>query len=488
MLFNSLPFLVFFPCVFILYYALPFRLRKYMLLIASYYFYMCWKAEFIVLILFSTLVDYCCGLGMACCPKRKKWLLAVSLTMNLGLLFFFKYLNFFGETLTALCRAVSIPFSAPALDIILPVGISFYTFQTLSYTIDIYRGKLEPERDFITFALFVSFFPQLVAGPIEKAKNLLPQLKEEHKFTYENAAGGAKLMAWGFFKKMVLADQLAVLIVDPVYLNLDKYQGGILVLATCTFALQIYCDFGGYSDIARGCAQMMGIELMANFKRPYFAGSVTEFWKRWHISLTNWFREYVYIPLGGNRKGTAKKCLFILITFALSGLWHGADWSFVVWGLLHAILMVLEFLWSRVRPQKERGRAVRVVKCLFTFMLVSGLWIFFRAANIGQALYVVRHVLWGIGSPMLYYKTLLTNLTDPEALNLGVREAAFLAGALLVLFLYDLTDERGDAIAMVSHWPLVVRWACYLGLVLGILIFGVYGPGYDVMAFAYFAF
>ena len=210
---------------------------------ASYYFYMCWKPEFIVLILLSTLVDYFCGLGMVRYPERKKWLLAVSLAMNLGLLFFFKYLNFFGGTLTALCRAVSIPFSAPALNIILPVGISFYTFQTLSYTLDVYRGKLEPERDFVTFALFVSFFPQLVAGPIEKATDLLPQLKEEHPFTYENAAWGAKLMVWGFFKKMVVADQLAVLIVDPVYQNLGKYEGGALVLATCAFAFQVYCDF-----------------------------------------------------------------------------------------------------------------------------------------------------------------------------------------------------------------------------------------------------
>ena len=294
MLFNSLPFLIFFPCVFVLYYALPFRLRKYMLLIASYYFYMCWKPEFIVLILLSTLVDYFCGLGMVRYPERKKWLLAVSLAMNLGLLFFFKYLNFFGETLTALCRAVSIPFSAPALSIILPVGISFYTFQTLSYTLDVYRGKLEPERDFVTFALFVSFFPQLVAGPIEKATDLLPQLKEEHPFTYENAAWGAKLMVWGFFKKMVVADQLAVLIVDPVYQNLGKYEGGALVLATCAFAFQVYCDFGGYSDIARGAARMMGVDLMVNFKSPYFfSHSIGNYWQRNHISLSRWFTEYV---------------------------------------------------------------------------------------------------------------------------------------------------------------------------------------------------
>ena len=482
MLFNSLSFLVFFPCVLVLYYALPFRMRKLMLLIASYYFYMCWKPEFIVLILFSTVVDYCCGLGMARWPGRRKLLLAVSLTMNLGLLFFFKYLNFFGETLTAFCRAVSIPFSAPTLNIILPVGISFYTFQTLSYTLDIYKGRLEPERDFVTFALFVSFFPQLVAGPIEKASNLLPQLKTEHRFDYKTVTWGAKRMVWGFFKKMVVADQLAVLIVDPVYQDPDLYQGGALVLATFAFAVQIYCDFGGYSDIARGCAQMMGVRLMANFRNPYFAGSVTEFWRRWHISLTGWFREYVYIPLGGNRKGAAKKCLFVLITFTLSGLWHGADWTFVLWGVLYALIMDLEFLWSRRFPAGKRGAAVRVLQCIVTFLVVSALWIFFRAAGLSDALYILRHAAWGIGEPVQYVRTALSAL-DP-----GPRETALLAGALLLLFVYDLADERGDAIALVSGAPAAVRWACYLAVVLTVLIFGVYGPGYDVRAFAYFDF
>lgn len=227
--------------------------------------------------------------------------------MNLGLLFFFKYFNFFGQPLTALCRAVSIPWSVPVLDIILPVGISFYTFQTLSYTIDVYRGKLAPERDFVTFALFVSYFPQLVAGPIERAENLLPQLKEEHPFSYDNAVSGLKLMAWGFFKKCVAAAYLAMW-VDPVYGNVTAYSGGALVVATCAFALQIYCDFGGYSDIARGCARMMGVELMVNFRSPYFfSHSIGEYWKRNHISLSEWFHQYVYIPLGGKPEGSPEK-------------------------------------------------------------------------------------------------------------------------------------------------------------------------------------
>ncbi len=300
MLFNSFRFLCFFPAVFLLYWGLPFRFRKYMLLVASWYFYMCWKPEFIVLLLLSTAVDYFCGLEIEkrrTSQGRGRGFLGLSLAVNLGLLFFFKYFNFFGETLTALCRWISIPFTAPALNIILPVGISFYTFQTLSYTIDVYRGKLNAERDFATFALFVSFFPQLVAGPIERASNLLPQLKEERPFSYENAAYGLKLMAWGFFKKLVIADRLAALLVDPVFENPANYSGGAFLIAAAAFAIQIYCDFGGYSDIARGCAKAMGIDLTINFKAPYFATSLTDFWRRWHISLTNWFREYVYIPL-----------------------------------------------------------------------------------------------------------------------------------------------------------------------------------------------
>jgi len=486
MLFNSLLFLIFFPCVFVLYYALPFRFRKYMLLAASYYFYMCWKPEFIVLILFSTLVDYFCGLGMARYPRRKKWLLAVSLVMNLGLLFFFKYLNFFGETLTALCRAVSIPFSAPALNIILPVGISFYTFQTLSYTIDVYRGRLKPERDFITFALFVSFFPQLVAGPIEKASNLLPQLKVEHPFDYKNVTWGAKLMVWGFFKKMVVADQLAVLIVDPVYLHLGDYEGGILVVATCAFAFQIYCDFGGYSDIARGCARMMGVDLMVNFKSPYFfSHSIGNYWQRNHISLSQWFTEYVYIPLGGSRKGRIKQYWFTTITFFLSGLWHGAEWSFVVWGLLQALYLNLERAFHRSK-EPPKSPPLHLLAIVTTFGLSCFSLIFFRAANIAEALYVVRRSLWGIGSPALYCKTALGQLVS--ALGLGAAEIAMLLGVLLLLFLFDLADEKTDAIAMVSRWPAVIRWVCYLGLVLIVLVFGIYGPGYDVRAFTYFVF
>ena len=464
MLFNSFGFLLFFPCVFLLYYALPFRFRKFLLLASSWYFYMCWKPEFIVLILFSTAVDYFCGLGIGRWRQRRGIFLAISLVMNLGLLFFFKYFNFFGQTLTALCRAVSIPWSVPVLDIILPVGISFYTFQTLSYTIDVYRGKLAPERDFVTFALFVSYFPQLVAGPIERAENLLPQLKEEHPFSYDNAVSGLKLMAWGFFKKCVAAAYLAMW-VDPVYGNVTAYSGGALVVATCAFALQIYCDFGGYSDIARGCARMMGVELMVNFRSPYFfSHSIGEYWKRNHISLSEWFHQYVYIPLGGNRKGRLKKYCFLTVTFFLSGLWHGAAWTFVTWGLLQAVYLIGEDLARRTRP--DTGNALKpghfrhVLSILRTFALSCFSLIFFRAGSMGDALYVVRHLLDGLANPLAYGKAAYW------AVSPGTVSLAATALSVALLFVYDLADEHGGAIAAVSRRPLVVRWCVYVGFLL----------------------
>lgn len=474
MSFASIRFLIFFPCVFLLYYTLPFRWRKYMLLAASYYFYMCWKAEFIVLIVISTAIDYFCGLGIErnrSDRRKAKKFLWISMCMNLGLLFFFKYLNFFGETVTAVCRAISIPFSVPALNIILPVGISFYTFQTMSYTIDVYRGKMDAEHDFITFALFVSFFPQLVAGPIEKAKNLLPQLKTEHPFSYDNAVYGAKLMVWGFFKKLVVADRLAALIIDPVYQNLSNYTGGALAVATAAFAFQIYCDFGGYSDIARGCARMMGIELMVNFKAPYlFPRSIGEYWRRNHISLSEWFRDYVYISLGGNRKGPWKKAFFIIITYFLSGLWHGAGWTFVVWGLLQAVYLNLESVMGVGRrlavPASNRfswfcrDTAARII----TYILCCFSLIFFRAETMAEAFYVIRHCLDGIGAPLTYV------LHTYQALHIGRFMLLVISFSMAILFAFDILNEKQDTIRVVSSLPLPLRWAVYIGFLLMLLL------------------
>lgn len=473
MLFNSVRFLFFFPAVFLLYWGLPFRFRKYMLLAASWYFYMCWKPEFIVLLLLSTAVDYFCGLEIEkrrTSQERGRGFLGLSLAVNLGLLFFFKYFNFFGETLTALFRWISIPFSVPTLNVILPVGISFYTFQTLSYTIDIYRGKLSAERDFATFALFVSFFPQLVAGPIEKASNLLPQLKEKRPFSYENAAYGLKLMTWGFFKKLVVADRLAALLVDPVFENPANYSGGSFLIAAAAFAIQIYCDFGGYSDIARGCAKTMSVDLMVNFKAPYlFSVSISDYWKRNHISLSEWFHEYVYITLGGNRKGPWKRVLFVTVTFFLSGLWHGAGWTFVVWGLLQALYLNAEAL-CRCRSSRSVSRS-RFVSCcaglfarLWTFGLCCFSLVFFRANSMGDALYILRHSITGGKAPVQYVEAALQTLYPGTVLT------AVLLFSLGLLFLFDLANERGDAIEALSARPVYLRWPAYAVFLLLLLL------------------
>lgn len=488
MLFNSFRFLVFFPAVFLLYWGLPFRFRKYMLLAASWYFYMCWKPEFIVLLLLSTAVDYFCGLEIEkyrASPRRRRTFLVLSLTMNLGLLFFFKYFNFFGETLTTLCRWISIPFTAPALNVILPVGISFYTFQTLSYTIDVYRGKLNAERDFATFALFVSFFPQLVAGPIERASNLLPQFKEERPFSYKNAAYGLKLMAWGFFKKLVIADRLAALLVDPVFENPVNYSGGAFLIAAAAFAIQIYCDFGGYSDIARGCAKTMGVDLMVNFKAPYlFAASISEYWKRNHISLSEWFHEYVYISLGGNRKGPRKKALFVTVTFFLSGLWHGAGWTFVVWGLLQALyLNVGALLLRRGNRLVSRSRFVSCCAGLFARLWTFGLCcfslVFFRANSMGDALYILRHSITGGKAPVQYVEAAFQTLYPGTVLT------AVLLFSLGLLFLFDLANERGDAIEALSIRPVYIRWTVY---VVFLLLLFLLIPKEGTVPFIYFQF
>lgn len=479
MLFNSLRFLVFFPLVFLLYWALPHKARKYFLLAASYYFYMCWKPEFIVLILYSTAVDYLCALGMERRAEHKKLFLAVSLTMNLGLLFFFKYFNFFGETLTALCRAVSIPFSTPVLSIILPVGISFYTFQTLSYTIDVYRGRMKAERDFVLFALFVSYFPQLVAGPIERAADLLPQLREAHTFRYEQGAHGARLMAWGFFKKCVCAAYLGAL-ADRVYGDVGAFCGGAAAFATAAFALQIYCDFGGYSDIARGCSELLGVELTVNFKRPYFARTMRDFWRRWHISLTGWFREYVYIPLGGNRRGRGRTALLTLVTFLLSGLWHGAGWTFVVWGGINGCYLVLESLLPHNGADKARAWAVEALRMLKTFALACFAWVFFRADTMADAATLLRAAVTGLAQPRAYlrdaYYLLLSN---------GEWAALFTVFSVAVLLGVDALDEKTDAMEAVGCLRPIVRYPLYAVFLVGMVLLI---PKHASAPFIYFQF
>ena len=339
MLFNSVEFLLFFPIVVSLYLLIKHSQRWVLLLVASYYFYMAWKPEYILLIVASTFIDYFCGRKMGSIEEKKKRrpYLYLSLLTNLGILFTFKYFDFFTDSLQGLSEYFHLPYESPALQLILPMGISFYTFQTMSYSVDIYQGKLKPEKHFGIFALFVSFFPQLVAGPIERASNLLPQFHKPFTFDRKKAVSGLQLMLWGMFKKVVVADRLAFL-VNAVYDQPGEYEGFTLFLATIFFAFQIYCDFSGYSDIAIGAARILGFDLMKNFDTPYSARNVSEFWRRWHISLSTWFKDYVYIPLGGNRVVKWRWYYNLMITFLVSGLWHGANWTFVIWGGLARVL------------------------------------------------------------------------------------------------------------------------------------------------------
>ena len=496
MLFNSIDFLLFFPLVTAVYFLLPHRVRWVWLLIASYYFYMCWNVKYVLLIVLSTLTTYAAGLLIRraeAIPDEKRRLRQKELwvffafAVNLSILFFFKYFNFFLDNLSAALALAGLAFKRPAFDVVLPVGISFYTFQALSYTVDVYRGEVEPEKNPFRYALFVSFFPQLVAGPIERSKNLMGQLYERHDFDPDRARDGLLLMLWGMFEKIVVADRLALL-VDYVYDNYAQLPGAAVALATIFFAFQIYCDFAGYSHIAIGAARVLGFTLMENFRRPYLAQSAVEFWRRWHISLSTWFRDYLYIPLGGSRKGKARKYLNTMITFLVSGLWHGADWSFVVWGGLNGAYQVAGEL---LRPARERVCRLlhirrdrpfwRLVSTVFTFGLVDFAWLFFRAPSFSAARRMVVH-MFTQPHPFVLLGQLFT---------LALDKLNFLAavGGIGVLLCADLLQERyGSLRPHITRRALPARWAVYLAGVLAVLIFGIYGPGYDARAFAYFQF
>ena len=343
MLFNSLSYGVFLPITFAIYWVLPHKYRWGLLLVASYYFYMSWNAKYVILIFATTFVSYAAARMIAKENRQiyRRTILVVSLMICLGLLIYIKYFVFLSNSVIAVLNMFSLQLHPITLKIVLPVGISFYTFQTVSYVIDVYRKKVEPERHFGIYATFVSFFPQLVAGPIERTENLLPQIKSKKTFNYEQATYGLKLMAWGYFKKMAIADVVARY-VDIAYTSLPLRTGFDFAVAIFFFTIQIYCDFSGYSDIAVGCAKLFGIDLMTNFKSPYFSFSIKEFWSRWHISLSTWFRDYVYIPLGGSRCSKLRADLNLLITFLVSGLWHGANWTFVLWGGINGGAQILE--------------------------------------------------------------------------------------------------------------------------------------------------
>jgi D-alanyl-lipoteichoic acid acyltransferase DltB (MBOAT superfamily) len=388
MLFNSLLFLVFFVVVTITYYLLPHKLRWIWLLAASSYFYMYFKPVYILIILFTIVVDYCAGILIEkSSGKTRRLYLILSLVTNIGVLAFYKYFNFLAGNLNFLSGAFHGP-QLPLLDFILPIGLSFHTFQAMSYTIEVYRGNQPAERHFGLYALYVMFYPQMVAGPIERPQHILPQLHRVNNFRSSNLITGLFFMAMGLFKKVVIADRLG-LYVDPVFTNPHGHSALELLIATYFFSFQIYCDFSGYSDIAIGTALVLGIELMQNFSFPYLASNVSDFWKRWHISLSTWFRDYLYIPLGGSRVNFSVTCINLLIVFMISGLWHGANWKYLVWGLIHGLLLVAYQLFNKFNI---RIKGFTFLKWLVTFNLVCLAWVFFRAGTVTDAFYILTKI------------------------------------------------------------------------------------------------
>ena len=468
MLFNSIEFIIFFPIVVAAYFILGHKYRWILLLVASYYFYMCWNYKYIVLIMFSTVVDYIAGILMYRTDKTRlrKLLLGASLVTNLGLLFFFKYFNFFGESINIIFQRFNIFAEVPAYNLLLPVGISFYTFQTLSYTIDIYRRQQTPEFHFGRFALFVSFFPQLVAGPIERSVNLIPQFREKHKFEYQRVKEGILLMVWGFFKKVVIADRLSEY-VNMVYNHPTDHGGLQNIIATFFFSFQIYCDFSGYSDIAIGAALIMGFRLMTNFRRPYFALSIREFWQRWHISLSTWFRDYVYISLGGNRVVKWRYYYNLFITFLVSGLWHGAEWTFVIWGALHGFYLVFAIWTNKFRGSANKWLGIskheglyKFTQILTTFVLVYFAWIFFRANNTSDAFLFIRNTFHFAGH---------------SALNLFTFSVDFYIAFISIAFMLAVEyfeEYTGLYGRLKLNLPLAWKWVVLTALILFVLVLG----------------
>ena len=502
MLFNSAQFLIFLPVTALIYYILPHKIRYVWLLICSYYFYMCWNPAYALLMLFSTAVTYLCALALhgvqhgrraakrtqAQRDRLKKICVAASFTANLGVLAYFKYSNFFIENINALLAHLGAVWQAPTVDVLLPVGISFYTFQALGYTVDVYRGEMPAQKNFLKYALFVSFFPQLVAGPIERSANLLRQFDEKHTLRFSQLRSGFMLMLWGYFLKLVIADRAAIF-VNAVYNDPAVYTGWYQIVASVLFAFQIYCDFAGYSIIARGAAEMMGFRLIDNFNAPYLSLSVSEFWRRWHISLSGWFRDYLYIPLGGSRCSTARRYFNLLVVLLTSGLWHGAQWAFVFWGLINGLYQIIGHLLSPVRDRLNRLLGMqrdtfshKLLKTLVTFILIDITWVFFRAERIDTAFSMLASMFTADNLHIFFDDSLFS-------LGLDWKNFAVLLGSIALLMGADVLKYRGmvvrECICRQEWW---LRWLLLIGGVIFVIVFGVWGSGFNEAAFIYFQF
>ncbi len=468
MIFNSVHFIFFFIATTILYYALPHRFRWAFLLAISCYFYMVFRPIYILILAGTIVVDYVAGLFLESTtnPRRKKIFLVASIIANVGVLAVFKYYNFINDNLTELLGVFHLKNEIPMLRILLPIGLSFHTFQAMSYTIEVYRGKQQAEKHFGMYALYVMFYPQLVAGPIERPQNILHQLKEKVVFNYDHIVSGLKLILWGLFVKVVIADRLSIY-VDIVYNSPEHHSAISSLVATLFFTFQIYCDFSGYSSIAIGCAKVLGIDLMINFRRPYMSTSIREFWSRWHISLSTWFRDYLYIPLGGNRVSMYRNMFNLFFVFLVSGLWHGANWTFIIWGALHGLYLMMEIVIDRLVPSIKLPRSIRWI---LNFVLVAIAWVFFRASNFQTA------------------KQILKNIYTFKPGPLYIGNASYLVYsffAILFLFAAEYNAEKlNNRYAWLHSERKVLRWSAYLLLILTLLSIGVFNGG----QFIYFQF
>jgi D-alanyl-lipoteichoic acid acyltransferase DltB (MBOAT superfamily) len=479
MLFNSLEFAIFFPLVTGVFFLLPQRWRVHWLLAASCVFYMAFIPAYILILLVTILIDYSAGIYLEKVEgKQRKWLLWASILSTCTVLFIFKYFGFFTGSFVGLASLIGWHLSRPVIDIILPIGLSFHTFQSLSYVVEVYRGNQKAEKNFIVYSTYVMFFPQLVAGPIERPQNLLHQFREWHEFNYSNVTEGLKRMAWGFFKKLVVADRLA-LYVNDVYASPRNHNGLQLSVATVFFAYQIYCDFSGYSDIALGAAQVLGFRLMENFRTPYYSLSTSEFWRRWHISLSTWFKDYLYVPLGGNRVSEKRHILNLLITFSVSGLWHGANWTYVIWGALNGVYLIAGYrtkeLRNRVFGALGLGEETTVRKAIMlasTFILTCFAWIVFRARNIGDAAYVFTH---------LASKWDFHQLSTDQFL---LRQFPVAVVSIFALEIGQYLSGTSPVPRIGGKMPMTARWALYACFVMAVLMLGVYKQ----MQFIYFQF
>jgi len=478
MLFNSLEFYLFFPIVTLIYFLLPYRFRWFHLLLASCVFYAAFIPAYLLILFFTIIIDYIAGILIenATGKKRKYWLV-VSLLSNIGILAVFKYYNFFAQNLNLVVHAI------PLLKIVLPIGLSFHTFQAMSYTIEVYRGRQKAERHFGIYALYVMFYPQLVAGPIERPQNLLHQFYEKFDFDYNRVTSGLRLMLWGFFKKIVIADRLGIM-VDSVYDNPQAHNSFSLLLGTIFFSFQIFCDFSSYSDIAIGAARVMGFKLMKNFDKPYHARSIAEFWKRWHISLSTWFRDYLYISLGGNRVSIPRWYFNLFFVFLVIGFWHGANWTFIIWGALHGFYLIFALATG---PVKNRFASAlhftppTWLQVLTTYLLVTFAWIFFRAGSVTDAFYIITKIITGI--PWMI-TTVLNHSSVFEAYGLAKWELVLSFGLILLLELIHIFQKKVSLNGWFNARPVYVRMAAYIVVVVSL----VFLAADSTKAFIYFQF